>query len=853
MTQEHRFNHRFTYANSEIFQGFPHLTLSHSTHSLALDIPPLIAEHGVEEPLWEVVLTGLDGEEDTRTFFAPAGEEEALLVALPQPFTHLEVTLGDNSFAFVGVSEDFPFLLVDEADRLANPAEGLYPATYYLLAPAGTNAGAGEVFNHGDWPGWCVQRLELRGQSPSVQLPQAEPVPIYVSEAPEFTWDTQRKTLPNSRGLDHDPIYTESPEVTVSGEGEWALDLEYVPMGGEREFVASEPLEPGTRAIFPADAFEDPWVGRYEVTLLRDGEVMDRRFFSIAEALHMRAKNEGPRGMNFRFIDAMGELSPFSYTLASPPAKPLVFEKGTRTFEATETSRVETVASEAGYELDFTVLPKTLRTSVKRTGAEPVEYFDKQVFLADQLDAEAMFTVYAPQPLPLAKFVVIDKRAKIRDVATTVRTTQARTVFSVSNRTLQEALRKQPAIELYLLWSTLSYEEYLEELPERDRKAHLKRPLARRVMEYEATASSDLIYAALATMRRTPLVSRATLTEEAIEIEQSLEEPVGLIGWAWALGNITAEPTPLTPSEEGFELPEELRGTGPLVLDIREDERLSDISAPEYPAASAVVADASGTVPPPETPAAAWETYRALRLIAQRTQHTGIHELYDAAVELLRSNPRAAVTSIPGTPAERAHALQATGLALYSFAGEGPGGPLTQVVDGQALAETRTTGVDSVTQPLLIMTAGGPAPTPESTELNDAGARIAALRECFGHDGQLARLGSIEQLLAEAKKLGGALNQLGVDKSVLQTVMAFDAFASGDTPHKAAAWVPYISYVFAIVSRALANGVVSSASALAIMEQDLPLLADVARLAPQLFRADFHTAEALTLYLAENR
>ncbi len=36
----------------------------------------------------------------------------------------------------------------------------------------------------------------------------------------------------------------------------------------------------------------------------------------------MRETNDGPRGMDFRIIDALGAHSAFSYTLASPPKKP---------------------------------------------------------------------------------------------------------------------------------------------------------------------------------------------------------------------------------------------------------------------------------------------------------------------------------------------------------------------------------------------------------------------------------------------------------------------------------------------------------------------------------------------------
>ena len=154
--------------------------------------------------------------------------------------------------------------------------------------------------------------------------------------------------------------------------------------------------------------------------------------------------------------------------------------------------------------------------------------------------------------------------------------------------------------------------------------------------------------------------------------------------------------------------------------------------------------------------------------------------------------------------------------------------------------------MDSVTQPLLLMTAGGPAATPESTQICDAGARVAALREAFAADDQLAALGGIGQLQRDAVTLGNAIAPL-FDKSVAQTLMAFEAFASGDNPLAAAAWAPYMSYAYALTARALANGMVNQAAVLGILNDSLDQLAEFFALVPDLFALDFTVAEALAL------
>ena len=585
---------------------------------------------------------------------------------------------------------------------------------------------------------------------------------------------------------------------------------------------------------------------------------MDIQYLNFAETLHMRAKNEGPRGTNFRFIDALGNLSPFSYALASAPSKPIQMEKGQRVFGEDESVREETIGSEAGYELTFQVEPATIRTRVKRTAAEPVDYLDKQVILADQLDADALFTIHSPEPLPLAKFVVIDKNQKIRDLVTANGSTEAATSLSVPNRALKSALTKKTSLELYLLWSTLSYEEYLEGLPEKERAAHQKRSFDRRVMEYEATAASDLIYAAIATVRKAPLISRATIEDGILVPEQPHEEEVELLAWAWPLGNPAGEPLPLEPTEEGFELPEELLDAGHLIVDFREDEPASDLAAPQYPPASALIIFQDGETANTE---GMWPTYAAMRRLAPKAKET-----FEAIIKEIEADPRASMDALMAAdfePGQRMRAFVRTGLVSRNFRreepAEKPSSLLAALADAAhdyieahgsaALARVPSTGVDDVTRPMLLMSATGEAPTPSTAndQLCDDAHRIAALRECFANDLALTRLGTISNLRSTALQLRVTLQQLGVDKSVLHTLLALDAFGDGNSELGDSAWMPFISYVFAITARGMANGKLADPAFAAALDGALPQLAEAVSLAPQLFYRDILTAEALTL------
>ena len=160
-----------------------------------------------------------------------------------------------------------------------------------------------------------------------------------------------------------------------------------------------------------------------------------------------------------------------------------------------------------------------------------------------------------------------------------------------------------------------------------------------------------------------------------------------------------------------------------------------------------------------------------------------------------------------------------------------------------------STGVDDVTRPMLLMSATGEAPTPatDSDQLCDDAHRIAALRECFANDLALTRLGTISNLRSTAMQLRVTLQQLGVDKSVLHTLLALDAFGDGNSELGDSAWMPFISYVFAITARGVANGKLADPAFAAALDDALPQLAEAVSLAPQLFYRDILTAEALTL------
>ena len=878
----------------DILEQAPHLGLNSDTNILDLVLPTLPEDHDISQPRWAVITHFVDRPDTLGEFAAPEGAQLALHVGIPAPFSAIMVALragGEVVYGpqtIPGISQEHPFLILDGAGRLVGGE--LEPVTYTLIAPLGTTVESPSAVTGaptaasakslastrplGEWAGWQTCELNAHGRtSISVALPLAQPVALEVAEVADFEWDTGVKALPNARSLDGEPIYTQSPKVLIRTEGEWLLDLTYAPLAGEEEPISEDGLEAGGAfEVLPTDLYEDPWVGRYRLSLSRDGEVVSVRFFNIAEGLHMRFKNEGPRGTDFRFIDALGKHSPFGYTLASNPAKPITLDKKLQHFTDTETSRVETVSSEAGYELDLEIIPESLITRVKCIGTEPTEHLDKPVILANQLDLDANFTVYSPRPLPLAKFVTIDKRQKIKELARTSGTTSAATFLTVPNGALATAVRKQPSAELFLMWSTLSYEDYLAGLPEAERASHLNRSLDRRILEYEASAATSLIYAAIATICRAPLASRALLGPTSIEIEQNRPKAVELIGWAWPLGDPASTPVPLQPTEAGsatsFKLPDSLRNAGTVLIDVREHTDSSNLAAPARPSSSTLVASFEDSAQVPVIASQEWSTpelwqaFHALHALSLTSPNAKLQAMFDSIIELLRAHPRSAVAALGESGinrAQQARALVRSRLFHASLVGPEPAGledypSLLAAVSNHAqglatagspeLLRALETGTDAVTRPLLLAAASSATPHQPVTGLSGEAARIVALRECFANNAALEALGTLDQLCKDATALSTLIQEAEVDMSVSHTLIALGAFASANTAPeiKAAAWMPYITYVFALTARGVANGKLPDTP---LLKEDMPLLADAMPLAPRLFFYDLLTAEAL--------
>ncbi|APT93495.1 hypothetical protein CPHO_12010 [Corynebacterium phocae] len=787
--------HRLTsFENATGRHQAPYLSLDPVTFALSVVLPPVGQD-------WTVTIDN----QDPKHF---AAGEERIFVAIPAPFQEISAHTGDNSFTCKGITEEHPFIVLDAMDRLVSTEQGLKPGNHTFLLPQNSRVNGIPAIDAIGWPGWVMVDVACQaGETITVAPPYVQPVEVEVSEPSGWEWDIAVKRLPNARSVDWEPVFTASPHITVYCEGEVTGELVYIAPDGEREVVHEDTLIPGKHEIFPSDLYEDPWVGRYEYILYLDGEEVDSRYLTMIEGLHARAKNEGPRGTTFRSVDAAGTLSPFSYTMAGSPNKTLVFEKGTRQLDQ-DPFRTETISSEAGYEAIFSMVPAAVTGRYKYTGQEPVQFSAKTTIRAGQLDEHTHFSVHAPEPLPLAKFVSIDKRQKIKDLVNSGGTSVARRTLTISNAQLKDALGKQSSFELFLLWSTLSYEDYLAELSESARAKHLAQSESRKKVEYEASAAKDLIYASLATVVKAPLG-----TDWA-----ELEEDV--VTWAWPVSDPLGTPQRITD-----EVPAEIER--PVIMDVRGWDKSTDLAAPAQPAASSVIiGGAEGTATMPKTAEAVVSHYLALRGLSKRSRNAGLQDHVDKMVAYMQANPTAVYDLLPADV--RWSVAFETEMFLEVL-------PL-DAAQPTSCPETDQQ-VDSRTQPMKLQTAAGLEPSDDE--------RVAALRECLENDISIHRLYTIRELRATAMQLQGVVQQLYPDSSVGHTLIALQAFADAPTGFRAAASVPFVSYVFSLVSRALAAGKFTDPTVEAILRNNAMDLSRVAAFAPKLFAYDMLTGKLL--------
>src|SRR5699024_12063056 len=132
--------------------------------------------------------------------------------------------------------------------------------------------------------------------------------------------------------IDGNPLYTTSARVALPQHdgAESTVELHYTDTTAEaysyeelpeRELVEEKTeLDQHEGKPFPLfdDVLEDAWIGHYDIDVLRNGELVERRTYNMAEGFNLRVSYTGDSGAHFRHPDQTGDAHPYTTAYFAP-------------------------------------------------------------------------------------------------------------------------------------------------------------------------------------------------------------------------------------------------------------------------------------------------------------------------------------------------------------------------------------------------------------------------------------------------------------------------------------------------------------------------------------------------------
>lgn len=885
-------------------QRHPSVVFLPDSNSFVVEIPSIVTERVVDSDCWDIEIEDLGGIRTSNSVLAVAGHEQSQWIVISEPFRKITVTfhgVESKTFEFVGITSEFPFLLVSRSNRLVSARGGIRSATYTLVGPVGTKAvdqrgndvTISSIAAHADWLGWNTREIDLeRTRSVRFELPDRDPIIVPVGAARLFNWITDVPKLKHARGRDLQAIYTESPRVQVSADvgDSWNIEIVYMPVDGEPEHVLDMEVEQTMPIeeweLFDAEQFQDPWLGRFNVSLSRNGVMQDSMLFSIAEGLVLSASSDGPSATPFRFQDTSNKFTQWSYSLRCTSQKKMSFPVGAQTLGDKEASRREVFSTEAGFELEVDVVPESLVVRTKKLGAAPAEDSVVPTLEVENLDPSAAVVVRAPEALPCARFVLVASVGKSRQLFELEQgNTNAlgRKTLRITNRAIDSGMGKLGSAKLVLIWSRLSRATYENSLGDRERRQYFKLRHDQRIEKYRAEAEKTLVSAGIANLVRRPLVVSVEESSGELLVQQPGQEKE-LLAWAWLLGDLDHAPIPLESTQSGFLLPQELNNSGPLIVDFREGGFLVDTRPPQRPSKRAFHINREGFPTSGDLnyqlplyllgeisdiqldKSAILKLWRSLGALQEAYERRGIDVVFQRVTRALQKSPRAAIDVWASQNLHResliplliqsgvvTRSIQTTDtLAVpntdrtVSLLEEIADAAYLKVVDpdGEELPQSlRWVASQGSTSLWEVLTTGR-----DTLTASQCDGRGLAIAEVLRSNEQLIQLGTIASLYSTSQRLLDDLSRAGVDNSIIHTatVLEHQALDDEEPAHSASRFVPFISYVTNVSSRMVANQEWPLEKTIVWLQKIGPDLARVSECAPKIFELDLVTAEALS-------
>ena len=438
-------------------------------------------------------------------------------------------------------------------------------------------------------------------------------------------WYDAAGRINDAEGIDGKPIYTVSPKLQLPKDdgADWTVELYYIDTTAEafaegelpereliEEMIELDQHEGEPFALFD-DVFEDAWIGHYEIDVLRDGELVERRTYNLAEGFDLRVSYTGDSAANFRHPDQTGDANAytkayFAQRSTSEKYIEVPFERA-QPIDRDERSKSFVISNPAEYRLDVVVVPKALAYSVDQRGEQPDwDYFPNTIAL-DSLSKNGEFRVHFPGTIGGTASLLLTHEVSRKVKVIQLKRKRGGAVFTTTNASIRAAFKDAHASIL----ATLAWH------PKNAADTWSALQAAGQAKAYESELEYEKAYAAHAT----PDVIIATTAR----FTEALPEVAGqIVGDTLRLSGLTSD-KPLTgflwpatrPDIEPWRVhfdarltcavPEELQDAGPLVLDIAETHPGYIAKAPNRPSFNAVVIGQEGHFDTADGAKLAWQ------------------------------------------------------------------------------------------------------------------------------------------------------------------------------------------------------------------------------------------------------
>lgn len=686
-----------------ISQEKPYLRLDPDAGKVML-ILPAVPDEG-EDLRWTI-----DAEHDT-LHIEPRFDNsirqfrrEEVVIASPARQIRVTQSITEETTSLHFLGSDFPVAFFGTDSYYCDDQQQISRSNLFALAPANTQfADANDPFNSLveeelqfiSWHGWRVFALKnlLDARALNIRIPtngEAEARSTTRSVRSPGTrgpqWNYEVKTVTDALGTDMGVVYSESPRITLPHDyAQWEMRIFYLPPTGEKSLVIEyEQLEEYAGQEFPIfdNDFEEPWIGRYLVELVKDGLVVSQKYLNIAEGFQLNVNYGTGRSFRYPNINVMANrYNKVYFDAVSSTGKTLQIPfTGTKSVGDTEESESFLISSKDGYELEIQFVPRMMRFSIDRTDVPHSWSTFPSIVPSRFIDEAGQVKVQFPQRIDGSVFLLVtDSRVRNSIVRIPMQARRNRQLFAIPVSELKHAFSsEESSLTLSVGW----YEQTAKELWSAQNNSRKSQKEARQrwgsfnqfekqyqAFDLFANASNSTIMQ----LDSSVFTGTAEIVDPSIVLHGSSLGKSVLRGHLWPITAANQPPFSVTfDADRRASLPDLLLNAGPLALEITAQNDSYNDQHPTSPTNRAIVVTQPGyfiepdskgdifglaykfsglrntVVADPEEYVELWERLSALRDVKYRTDASKqvVEHIEDFCQRTISRDPRSLLEAL---------------------------------------------------------------------------------------------------------------------------------------------------------------------------------------------------------------